>query len=108
MMKRGEIWWISFDPSLHSEIKKTRPAIIVSIDAFNEVSNRVQVVPLSSKIQKLYPSESYVMIKNQQSKAMVDQIATVDKRRLQKKISEASPEDINALNKIIQRHLGLK
>ncbi|MGE3278465.1 MAG: type II toxin-antitoxin system PemK/MazF family toxin [Candidatus Altimarinota bacterium] len=106
-MKRGEIWWVSFDPSLHSEIKKTRPAIIISIDLFNDVSRRVQVVPLSSNTQKLYPSESYVLIGKQKSKAMVDQIATVDKSRLQKKLSDASKEDLSTLERILKRHLGI-
>ncbi|MDF2379533.1 MAG: type II toxin-antitoxin system PemK/MazF family toxin [Candidatus Gracilibacteria bacterium] len=107
-MRRGDIWWVSFDPSLHSEIKKTRPAIIVSNDHFNEFSSRIQVIPLTSQLNKLYPSECYLWVNKQQSKAMVDQISTVDKRRLSKKITTASPEDVKALEKIIKKHLSIK
>ena len=51
-MKRREIWWVSFDPSIGTEVKKTRPAIIISNDVSNKVLSRVQAVPITSKIIK--------------------------------------------------------
>ncbi|MGI4752721.1 MAG: type II toxin-antitoxin system PemK/MazF family toxin [Janthinobacterium lividum] len=56
-MKRGEIWWLNFDPSVGGEINKIRPAIIISNDAANEVLNRIQVIPLTSNVSKCYPWE---------------------------------------------------
>jgi len=81
-MQRGEIWWVNFDPSVGGEIKKKRPAVIVSNDAANRHLNRVQVVPLTSKTGRVYPSEALVTFKDKQGKAMADQLTTVSKLRL--------------------------
>ena len=81
-MKRGEVWWVNFDPSIGGEIRKQRPAVIVSNDAANHFLNRVQVMPLTSNVGKLYPSETYVTFRGKKAKAMADQLATVSKKRL--------------------------
>ena len=79
MMKRGEVWWVSFDPSIGGEIRKKRPAVIVSNNAANQFLNRVQVVPLTSSVGKLYPSEAYITLRRKKAKAMADQLTTVSK-----------------------------
>ncbi|MBU1181423.1 MAG: type II toxin-antitoxin system PemK/MazF family toxin [Proteobacteria bacterium] len=106
-MKRGEVWWINFEPSAEGEIRKQRPAIIVSNDAANHYLNRVQVVPITSNIDKLYPSEAYVTFRGKKSKAMADQITTVSKKRLINSDVSISKSEMDSLSKAITTQLGL-
>ncbi|WNY20037.1 type II toxin-antitoxin system PemK/MazF family toxin [Xylella fastidiosa] len=80
-MLRGEVWWVEFDPLVGSEIRKTRPAIILSNDAANRNLARVVVVPVTSNTGRVYPGEAVVTVGGQQSKAMADQIMAADKVR---------------------------
>ena len=106
-MKRGEVWWVEFDPAVGSEIHKTRPAVIVSNDAANRNLARVVVVPLTSNTGRQYPGEALVTVGGDQSKAMADQIMAADKRRLTSQLGTLSRSDLLAVEDAIRVHLGM-
>ena len=106
-MNRGVVWWVNFDPSIGGEIQKRRPAIIVSNDVANRHLNRVQVVPLTSNVARLYPSETHVTLNGQQCKALADQLTTVSKLRLSERLGRLNRTDIQAVDRVMKRQLGL-
>ena len=106
-MIRGEIWWVEFGPTLGSEVRKTRPAVIVSNDAANRHLARVVVVPMTSNTERQYPGEAIVSVGGQSSKAMADQIIAADKSRLKDRLDTLSKPDMLAVEDAIKVHLAL-
>ena len=96
-----------FDPAIGSEIRKTRPALIVSNDAANRNLARVVVVPLTSSIGRQYPGEALITVAGKPSKAMADQIMAADKSRLKNLLGALSKTDMLAIEEAILVHLGL-
>lgn len=105
--RRGEVWWVAFDPSVGGEIQKTRPAIVVSGDSANKHLNRVQVVPVTSNTGRLFPSEAYVTVNGEQRKAMADQITTASKLRLRERIDRLPNDELESVERAIRVQLGL-
>lgn len=87
MVKRGEVYWVNLDPTFGTEIKKTRPALVVSPDDLNEALPRVIIAPLTSKGQPL-GCRPEIVFNNRPSRLLLDQIRSVDKRRLLEKMGE--------------------
>ena len=105
-VKRGEIYWVKFDKkSVGAEIRKPRPAVIVSNDWQNEVSKRVIVLPFSTKIKKVYyPIE--LLIKS--GKIMCDQVKSIDKQRLGDKLGELDQETMLKVDEILVKLFALQ
>jgi mRNA interferase MazF len=106
-MRRGEVWWVNFEPSIGGEIKKRRPAVIISNDAANKFLNRVQVVPLTSKVKRVYPSEALVALNEEPNKAMADQLTTVSKQRMINQAGVLSYDDLRNVEHAVKVQLGL-
>ena len=106
-MQRGEVWWIDFDPSIGSEIRKTRPAIIISNDVANRNLARIMAMPMTSNTTRVYPGEAVVTIAGRSSKAMADQMVAADKKRVKTRIGVLSRADMIAVDDAIRIHFGL-
>lgn len=107
-MKRGEVWWVTFGQRLEGEIGKERPALVISNDAANRHLNRVQVVPFTTKVDRLYPGEALVTLSGHPVKAMADQLRTVSKTRLSNLAGSLSPSDLERVERAVVLQLGLE
>ncbi len=108
MKLRGDVWWVNFDPSVWQEVKKKRPAIIISNNTSNKYLKRYQVIPLSSQVGKLYPSETIVKLVGKESKAMADQLTTVSELRFISKAGVITQDELVEIERIVKLQLALK
>ena len=98
--QRSEVWLVSLEPTIGSEIKKTRPCVVVSPDETNRLLRTVIVAPLTSAI-KNYPTRIVTTFQNRQSSIALDQIRTVDKSRLLKKLGAIAREEYQSVADIL-------
>jgi len=106
-IERGEVYWVAFDPSVGGEIRKTRPAIVLSNNAANLVLNRVQVVPITSKTDRLYPGEALVEVRGEKRKAMASQLSTASKLRFGARLGILNAADLVRVEAALAIQLGL-
>ena len=104
---RGEIWWVSLDPTQGAETKKTRPCLVMSQDTLNRLRRTVVVVPLSSAAKAHPPITVPITCQGQSAVVIIDQIRAVAKHRLKTRIEVAADEDLEAAGKAIVEILQL-
>ena len=98
--QRGEVWLVSLEPTIGSEIRKTRPCVVVSPDETNRLLRTVIVAPLTSTI-KNYPTRIVISFQNRPSSIALDQIRTVDKSRLLKQLGTIAAEEYQSVANIL-------
>lgn len=110
-MTRGDIYLVDFEPSVGSEIKKKRPALIVSCNEANKHLRTVTVIPFSSKTDKVFPFEVFVEKEDSglevNSKLKIPQMRAIDKARLKKYIGTLHEDIIGEIEKAIKLHLAM-
>ena len=106
--RRGDVYWVALDPVLGSEIRKTRPAVVVSNNSCNTFGSRVVVLPLTINVESLYPGEALVTVKGKAARALGDQIRSLDKSRLRSKVDKLSKDEVEAVEEALRITLGLQ
>jgi mRNA interferase MazF len=100
-MKRYEIRWAGLDPVLGAEMAKTRPVVIVSLDALNARLQTVTVCPLTTTVHAGWRGRLPVTVAGRQAEIAVDQIRTISKSRLGEKLGALSASKATALRRIM-------
>ena len=105
-MKRYDIVWAELDPARGSEIAKTRPVVVVSLDVLNEALVTVTVCPLTSQLHPAWRSRVQIRCAGKPAEIAVDQIRTISKQRLRRKLDALSENDSSALRRVITEMYG--
>jgi mRNA interferase MazF len=106
-VRRGEVWWVDLDPTRGSEIRKTRPAVVLTADALNQVRRTVVVVPLSTGPTPRPPIVVAIASAGVGSVAVCDQVRAVDKSRLTRHVGQLAISDLRAVEDGVRVVLGL-
>lgn len=106
-IRRGDVFWVEFAPGVSGEVSKTRPAVIVSNDIANRVMNRLQVVPVTSGADRVFPGEARIVINDVENKALANQVTTIAKQRLRGYLATLSDEQMLLVERAIRQQLAL-
>lgn len=108
-MKRGDVYQVSLDPVRGSEIGRTRPAVVLQNDLANETSPTVTLVPISSKVHRVYPFQVRLRAGeaglSRESKVLCEQIRTVSRDRLTQRLGRVTARRLDQIKKALDRHL---
>ena len=105
---RGEVWWVSLDPTQGSEIRKTRPCVVLTHNTLNRLRRTVVVVPLSTAAKPHPPITVQVTCQGQPAVAVIDQVRAVAKHRLKSRIEAMTSADLAAISKALSTILELR
>lgn len=105
--RRGDVYWVNLDPVVGTDIRKTRPAVIVSNDSCNRYDTRVVVLPITSNVDSLYPGEAMVEVKGKRGRALGDQIRSLDKSRLKSRAGRLTSEEMSRVDEALAITLDL-
>ena len=105
---RGDVWWVSLDPTQGAEIKKTRPCVVLTHDTLNQLRRTVVVIPLSTAARPHPPITVPVTCQGQPAVAIIDQIRAVAKHRLKSKLEDMTSNDLVAITRAISTILEIR
>ena len=110
-MNQGDVYLVNLDPTVQTEIGKTRPGLVISVNAMNHNSPRLIVAPITSSTRKVYPFEVFIPHGTagleRDSKIMLDQLRSLDKKRLVKKIGALDKETLIKVCATAQRLISV-
>lgn len=105
--RRGDVFWVVLDPALGTEIRKTRPAVVISNDSCNRYGSRVVVLPITSNVESLYPGEARIEVRGAPARVLGDQIRSIDKTRLRSRIGRLTKQELLSVENAVQITLDL-
>src|ERR1700688_222940 len=100
VVKRFEVWLVSLDPTIGSEIQKTRPCLVVSPDEANEYLNTVIVAPMTTT-ERPYPTRVAINFQSKRGQVALDQIRAIDRQRLVRKLGLAPAKASHAVSTLL-------
>lgn len=105
--RRGDVYWVALDPTMGTEIRKTRPAVVVSNDSANAFGMRVVVAPVASNVSSLFPGEALIVVRGKAGRILGDQLRSIDKKRLRGRIGSLSRDDLRGVDQALRITLDL-
>jgi mRNA interferase MazF len=106
--RRGDVHWVALDRTLGTEIRNTRPAIVISNDSCNAFGSRVVVIPVTSNVDTLYPGEAKIELRGRPARALGDQIRSIDKARVRSRIGRLTRQELLDVEDAVRITLALE
>lgn len=106
--RRGDVYWVNLDPVVGTEMRKTRPAVVVSNDSCNRHGTRVVVLPITSNVDSQYPGEAMIEVRGKPGRALGDQIRSIDKSRLRTRVATLTADEMARIDDALAITLDLR